>query len=160
MVHLHMKTYHNCVKPEVLSLVTMKIIRLLNVTPWSVVDIYQLFRDTCYLNLQDRRLLRRFGRMCCPRLDVPRRWEVSVSSKTVVLFFFYQTWGSRIPENSNLHVHCIQNLNSRVFYLRELNWFAFTLSTKGCLTWRHEMFPEACRPAVWFELWVNYPNTL
>jgi hypothetical protein len=44
-------------------------------------------RQQCYLNLEDKRQLLRFGGMCCPRFDILRRCEVSVSSKTAVLFF-------------------------------------------------------------------------
>lgn len=134
MVHLHMKIHLNCVKSEVLSLVTMKISHLLNVTSGSLVDIYQIFRDTWYLNLQDRRLLWRFGGMCWPRLDIPRRLEVLVLSKTVV-FFFTRLQGVMSQKIVILMFTAFRT--STLSYFTYLKWsdVTFALSRKGCLTW-------------------------
>jgi hypothetical protein len=43
-------------KFEVITVVAIKIAVFLDVTPYSLMDVYQRFKDPCYFQLQERRI--------------------------------------------------------------------------------------------------------
>jgi hypothetical protein len=87
------------------NLTNYKIIVFWDVTSCSLVESYQHFGGASCFHLQSRKYLYSYIHLFYPE---------GGGSASEMLLIFYQTRQNHIPEDSNLHTHCHENLKALI----------------------------------------------